>query len=140
MNECRFYHSALLLPGGMVMEAAGYATTTAELYDPSRSDHRCSTKTKTAVVTAVRETSPFRISAEEAKPPLPRRFCFSAPACTQIATRRPAGTRLRGCRSYWLTVRFTAVPATPPTVTTTGCTPGGAVSGTVKLSWDTPTN
>ena len=40
-------------------------------------------------------------------------------------------------RPYW-TVRLTGGLETPPTVTTTGCAPGGTVAGTVKLTCVSP--
>jgi|GEM_PF-6068933 len=36
--------------------------------------------------------------------------------------------------TYWVTVRRPVWVRTPPTLTTTGCTPRGAVAGTVKLT------
>src|ERR1035437_429723 len=40
--------------------------------------------------------------------------------------------------TYWVTVRRPVWVRTPPTLTTTGCTPRGAVAGTVKLTCETP--
>src|ERR1019366_5723536 len=40
---------------------------------------------------------------------------------------------------YWVTVRRPVWVLTPPTETTTGCTPKGAAAGTVKLTCEMPT-
>src|SRR5664279_3090951 len=63
-------------------------------------------------------------------------------------TARPRCRRLSKCRNsrdkpeayptYWVTVRRPVWVRTPPTPTTTGCTPRGAVAGTVKLTCETP--
>src|SRR5262249_20803196 len=61
---------------------------------------------------------------------------YTIPALNMRPTKR---RDRKGARRY-CTVSFAGFPATPPTVTTTGCSPEGAPSGTVKLIWVTPLN
>src|ERR1039458_5730777 len=51
--------------------------------------------------------------------------------------RRPLSHSGRGS-GYWVTVRRPVWVLTPPTETTTGCTPKGAAAGTVKLTCEVP--